>query len=175
VPTSEEIRFQTKSGLLTAARDGQSIELDFPATPPSECEAPAGLFAALGVAERPLYRSRFDYLVELPSERDVRDLEPDHGGLKSLGVRGVMVTAKGEGQFDVVSRFFAPGAGIDEDPVTGSAHCCIGPYWAGKLGKTSLRCYQASARGGSMRVQVKGDRVKLAGQAVTVMRGELLW
>lgn len=169
------IRFSTRSGVLTAARDGGEIELDFPATPPSPCDPPAGLFEALGVSERQVHRSRFDYLVELGSEPEVRSLKPDHGGLRSLGVRGVMVTARGEGEYDVVSRFFAPGAGIDEDPVTGSAHCCIGPYWAERLKKTTLRCFQASARGGSMRVKVLGERVKLLGQAVTVMRGELLW
>ncbi len=107
--------------------------------------------------ERQVHRSRFDYLVELGSELEVRDLKPDHGGLRSLGVRGVMVTARGEGEHDVVSRFFAPGAGIDEDPVTGSAHCCIGPYWAERLKKTALRCFQASERGGSIRVKVLGE------------------
>ena len=175
VAKDSDIRFYTKSGLLTAVRDGHYIELDFPSTPPSPCDAPEGLFQALGVAPRAVHKSRFDYLVELESERDVRALRPDHTGLRSLGVRGVMVTARGEGQFDVVSRFFAPGAGIDEDPVTGSAHCCLGPYWAAKLGKTTLRCQQASARGGVLRVKVAGERVKLQGQAVTVMRAELLW
>jgi len=175
VPGESEIRFYTKSGLLTASREGHYIELDFPATPPSVCDAPEGLFQALGVAPTTVYKSRFDYLVELGSEHEVRALRPDHSGLRSLGVRGVMVTAKGEGLFDVVSRFFAPGAGIDEDPVTGSAHCCLGPYWAPKLGKTTLRCQQASARGGVLRVRVAGDRVKLQGQAVTVLRAELLW
>lgn len=175
VPAQDEIRFYTKSGLLTAVRDGHHIELDFPATPPSPCDAPEGLFEALGVPVSQVYKSRFDFLVELPSERDVRAVRPDHGALKKLGVRGVMITARGDGLFDVASRFFAPGAGIDEDPVTGSAHCCIGPFWAERLGKTTLRCFQASERGGSLRVKVAGDRVKLAGQALTVLRGELLW
>jgi PhzF family phenazine biosynthesis protein len=168
VPAGRDIRFSTRSGALTAARDGVHIELDFPATPPAPCDAPEGLFASLGIAPRQVLKSRFDYLVELADEAEVRRLSPDHAGLRSLGVRGVMVTA-----FDVVSRFFAPGAGIDEDPVTGSAHCCIGPYWAERLGKAELRCFQASARGGAMRVKVMGERVKLSGQAVTVMRGEL--
>ncbi len=105
----------------------------------------------------------------------MRKLTPDHGALRKLGVRGVMVTARGTGPFDVVSRFFAPGAGIDEDPVTGSAHCCIGPYWAPKLGKSRLNCHQASARGGALKVEMVGDRVKLRGQAVTVLKSELLW
>jgi PhzF family phenazine biosynthesis protein len=174
-PTDRELRFLTKSGLLTAARDGDLIELDFPATPPAPAEAPKDLFASLGVPATAVHKSRFDYLVELPSEGEVRRLRPDFGRLRELGVRGVMVTARGEGEYDIVSRFFAPGSGIDEDPVTGSAHCCLGPYWAARLGKTTLRCYQASERGGVLRVHVKGDRVKLAGHAVTVVRGELLW
>lgn len=170
-----EIRFRTRSGLLTAARDGDQIELDFPSTPPSPCEAPSGLLDALGTRAKAVYKSRFDYLVEVESEAEVRRLAPDHSSLKKLDVRGIMVTARGEGDFDVVSRFFAPGSGIDEDPVTGSAHCCLGPYWGGKLGKSTLRCYQASERGGVVRVKLAGDRVKLQGRAVTVMRGELLW
>lgn len=178
-PAGQEIRFHTRSGLLTAARDGRHIELDFPATPPSPCDAPAGLLEALGAGApmqaKAVQKSRFDYLVELESEAEVRALRPDHSALRSLGARGIMVTARGEGQFDVVSRFFAPGSGIDEDPVTGSAHCCLGPYWAAKLGKTALDCYQASERGGVVRVKVAGDRVKLQGLAVTVMRAELLW
>jgi len=175
VPLHDEIRFYTKSGLLTASRDGHYIELDFPATPPSPCEPPQGLFAALGIGPTQVWKSRFDYLVEVESETVLRHLRPDHGVLRSLGVRGVMVTARCDGVFDVVSRFFAPGAGIDEDPVTGSAHCCLGPYWGRKLAKTTLRCFQASERGGVVRVKLAGDRVKLQGQAVTVLRGELLW
>ncbi|MFO0587269.1 MAG: PhzF family phenazine biosynthesis protein [Polyangiaceae bacterium] len=175
VPKDSDIRFYTRSGLLTATRHGHHIELDFPATPPAPCDPPTGLFLGLGVADSAVYKSRFDYLVELASEEDVRRLTPDHSALRSLGVRGVMVTARGKGPFDVVSRFFAPGAGIDEDPVTGSAHCCIGPYWAERLGKTKMTCYQASARGGVLKVEVAGDRVKLRGQAVTVLRSELLW
>lgn len=175
VPRADEIRFYTKSGLLTATRDGHLIELDFPATPPKPCDPPPGLLAALGVGDTPVHKSRFDYLVELPSERDVRAVAPDQRALKELGVRGVMITARGDGLFDVVSRFFAPGSGIDEDPVTGSAHCCLGPYWGEKLGKSTLRCFQASERGGVVRVKLAGDRVKLAGQALTILRGELLW
>ncbi len=174
-PLDSEIRFHTRSGLLTARRDGEAIELDFPATPPAPCEAPPGLLEALGTTATAVQKSRFDYLVELGSEAEVRRLTPDFFALRSLGVRGIMVTARGEGEIDVVSRFFAPGSGIDEDPVTGSAHCCLGPYWGGKLGKTTLRCYQASERGGFVRVELVGDRVRLQGRAVTVMRGDLLW
>lgn len=174
-PAGEELRFQTRSGLLTAARAGDRIELDFPATPPSACEPPEGLLRALGTAALAVQKSRFDYLVEVESAAEVRRLRPDFTALRSLGVRGIMVTARGDEAYDVVSRFFAPGAGIDEDPVTGSAHCCLGPYWGGKLGKTSLVCHQASERGGVLHVLLQGDRVKLRGHAVTVMRGELLW
>lgn len=174
-PAGQELRFFTRSGPLSASRKGTLIELDFPASPPSECDAPAGLLDALGAQANAVGKSRFDYLVELSSETAVRELRPNFSALRSLGARGVMVTARGQGDYDVVSRFFAPGSGIDEDPVTGSAHCCLGPYWAPKLGKTSLRCYQASERGGVVHVELVGDRVKLRGSAVTVMRADLLW
>ena len=110
----------------------------------------------------------------MESEADLRALSPDHSRLRKLPVRGIIVTARGTGEFDFVSRFFAPGSGIDEDPVTGSAHTALGPYWAGRLGKNEFTAFQASARGGVVRVRVEGDRVKLGGQAVTVMTGELL-
>jgi PhzF family phenazine biosynthesis protein len=109
----------------------------------------------------------------LPSESAVRGLQPDHAVLRQLPVRGVIVTSRGE-SYDFVSRFFAPGSGIDEDPVTGSAHCCLAPYWSERLGKNDFRAYQASPRGGELRVRLDGDRVKLAGRAVTVLRGELV-
>ena len=129
----------------------------------------------LGVAPRYVGRTCFDYLVELESEDQVRALAPDFGTLKQLGVRGVIVTARsGNGSCDFVSRFFAPGAGIDEDPVTGSAHCGLAPFWAGRMGKKELIGHQVSQRGGVVRVRLEGDRVKLGGQAVTVLRGELL-
>jgi PhzF family phenazine biosynthesis protein len=169
------IRFETKSGTLTAARHEALIELDFPATRPEPCEAPEGLLEALGSKGRKgVYKSRFDYLVELESADEVRRLAPDLQRLRALRVRGVIVTAPGDGGVDVVSRFFAPGAGVDEDPVTGSAHCAIGPYWADRLGRSTLRCYQASRRGGHLIVHVAGDRVKLRGSAVATVRGELV-
>lgn len=171
----KQARFHTKSGLLTADQRGEWIELDFPETGPAEAEALPGLLEALGVAA-PAYvgKTRFDYFVELPAEEAVRELAPDIAGLRALNVRGVIVTAAAAGGYiHVVSRFFAPGAGIDEDPVTGSAHCALGPYWSEKLGREELICYQASARGGIVRVRPVGQRVKLAGKAVTVLRGEL--
>src|SRR5437588_1584400 len=130
----------------------------------------------LGVKQAPFVgKNVFDYLVEVDSEETLRGLSPDHAALRKLGVRGVIVTARSATpEFDFVSRFFAPGSGIDEDPVTGSAHTALGPYWAERLGKTELVAYQAFARGGVVRVRVAGDRVILGGQAVTVMTAELL-
>jgi len=120
-------------------------------------------------------RNDFDYLVEVDSEDTLRALSPDHSTLRKIPVRGVIVTAPSSTpEFDFVSRFFAPGSGVDEDPVTGSAHTALGPYWAGRLGKTEFTAYQASARGGVVRVRLNGDRVILGGQAVTVMTAELL-
>ncbi|HUU46609.1 MAG TPA: PhzF family phenazine biosynthesis protein [Acidobacteriota bacterium] len=171
---NEEARFHTKSGLLTARRDGDWIELDFPARPAQPVDCPPGLAEALGATLLHVNKTRYDYLVEVESERTVRQLSPDFGRLKALGVRGVIVTSRATmAGYDFVSRFFVPDAGIDEDPVTGSAHCSLGSYWADVLGKTEFLAYQASARGGTVRVRVDGERIKLQGQAVTVMRAEL--
>lgn len=175
LPPAEPARFHTASGLLTAERRERAIELDFPARIAVEVEAPPGLAEAIGLAPRFVGKSRYDYLLEVPSEEEVRAAAPDSARLRALQVRGVIVTARSEaGPYDFVSRFFAPGAGIDEDPVTGSAHCTLGPFWAARLGKSSLLGWQASARGGAVRVRVDGERVKLGGHAVTVLRGELL-
>ncbi len=171
----ETIRFHTRSGLLTASRRGDHIELDFPATPESACEAPAGLVEALGVEPLFVGKSAFDYLVLLKNAAAVRSASPDFGRLGKISARGVVVTAPSDDpRFDFVSRFFAPAAGIDEDPVTGSAHCCLAPFWQGRLGKAEMDAYQASARGGVLKVRVEGDRVKIGGRAVTVLRGELV-
>ncbi len=175
VKPDQEARFQTKSGLLTATKQGDEIELNFPATPPDPVKDSPGLADALGVQSVYLGQSRFDYLVRVASEGEVRIAKPDFVKLKELGVRGVMLTSASESEeFDFISRFFAPGAGIDEDPVTGSAHCCLGPYWSEELGKKEMVAYQASARGGVVRVRVGEERVYLGGKAVTVMTGELL-
>jgi PhzF family phenazine biosynthesis protein len=171
---AERARFHTKSGLLTAERRSEWIELDFPAVVETRVDAPAGLIEALGV--KPVYFgcNKLDYLVEADSEETIRKMAPDFTALKRVGVRGIMVTSRAStAPYDFVSRFFAPGSGIDEDPVTGSSHCCLGPYWEKRLGKSEFLAYQASARGGIVRVRVTGDRVKLGGQAVTVLRGEL--
>lgn len=169
-------RFFTKSGELTARSlsDGW-IELDFPANPTRPAEAPAELAAALGVTPLFVGRDRFDYLVLVDDAAHIRTMAPDMSLLKKVETRGVMVTAPGdEPGVDFVSRFFCPLLGMDEDPVTGSAHCVLGPFWRGKLGKDEMLAYQASRRGGYMKVTVKGDRVALAGQACTVLRCELL-
>jgi len=168
-------RFHTKSGVLTATRRGPWIELDFPATQEEAADPPDGLADALGVT--PLYvgKSRFDYMVEVDREDRVRALAPDFARLRQLPVRGVMVTSRATTPgVDFVSRFFAPGAGVDEDPVTGSAHCCLTPYWSRKLGRTEFIAQQVSKRGGTLRLSLDGDRVRMRGQAVTVLRGELL-
>jgi len=171
----EVARYHTQSGVLQARQVDGLIELDFPSTPPEDCDIPDGLLEALGLESAVnVGRPRFDYLVEVESEDIVRTLTPDFAKLLFLGVRGVMVTAiSSSDEYDFVSRFFAPGAGIDEDPVTGSAHCALTPYWSAKLGKTELSAYQASDRGGRLRCTLAGDRVKLAGSAITVLRGEL--
>lgn len=173
--TQEEAHFHTQSGLLKARPVADWIELDFPAVIAKE-EAPAtGLVEALGVTPTYVGRNQFDYIVEVDSADTVRQMTPDHAALRKIDVRGVMVTARHDDpQFDFISRFFAPGSGIDEDPVTGSAHCCLTPYWADKLDKQELLAYQASPRGGVVRVRNTGDRVVLSGQAVTVMRGHLI-
>jgi predicted PhzF superfamily epimerase YddE/YHI9 len=172
---SEVARFHTRSGVLTAARQGSMIWLDFPATPSRPVDAPPELRSGIGVAMSYVGRTPFDYLVELGSDAQVRALEPDLNALARLGARGVIVTAPSDdSHHDFVSRFFAPGSGIAEDPVTGSAHCGLGPFWGERFGKRELVGYQASSRGGTVRVRLEGQRAHLGGQAVTVMRGELL-
>lgn len=173
--STAQARFHTKSGLLTADRRDSWIELDFPTTIASPAPPPPGLIDALGVQPRFVGRSRFDYLIEVDSESTVRRLEPDLNALARVDARGVIVTSLADKKsgYDFVSRFFAPQSGVPEDPVTGSAHCALTPYWSAKLGKQELVAYQASARGGVVRVRLNAERVKLAGQAVTVLRGEL--
>ena len=176
VPPDQTLRFHTKSGVLTADRRGDWIELDFPARIETPAPAPEGLTAALGLTA-PRYVGRFnnDYLIEVESESIVAGLAPDFSRLRALPVRGVIVTSRASSAgVDFVSRFFAPGAGVDEDPVTGSAHCLLTPYWHQRLGRTELIARQLSARGGLLRLSLDGDRVRISGQAVTVVRGELL-
>jgi PhzF family phenazine biosynthesis protein len=176
LPLGAEARFRSRSGVLAAVRRGGWIELDFPSRPtePAPAGWTAGLAAALGV--KPLFvgRSVEDALVEVAGEPRVRGLKPDIARLERLSVRGVIVTSRASTRgFDFVSRFFAPAVGIPEDPVTGSAHCVLAPFWAGRLGKPSLTALQASPRGGVLKVSARGNRVKIAGQAVTVFRAVL--
>jgi PhzF family phenazine biosynthesis protein len=173
LPPDAPARFHTRSGLLTCELQGDWIEMDFPAKVSEAAEAPPQLGQALGAELKYTGKNQFDYLVEVADEATLRSLNPNHYLLRQLPVRGVIVTARGA-TYDFVSRFFAPGSGIDEDPVTGSAHTALAPFWAARLGKSQMTGYQASARGGVVRVRIEGDRVFLAGQAVIVLRGELL-
>jgi len=172
---ADHVKFDSVSGPLTARRDDGLLVLDFPARPAEPAPPAAGLLAALGAAS-PVWtgQAKDDIMVVLGREEEVTGLRPDIEALATLGTRGVIVTAPAARPgADFVSRFFAPGVGIAEDPVTGSAHCTLGPYWAGRLGRPDLTGYQASARGGRVKVRVEGDRVLLAGRAVTVFSGEL--
>jgi PhzF family phenazine biosynthesis protein len=174
ISPGQEARFYTQSGLLTAQRRGEWIELNFPAVIESPSAPPSGLAEALGTELGYVGKNKFDYIVELKSEETVRMLQPNFTALKSLGVRGVIVTSRSDKpEYDFISRFFAPGSGIDEDPVTGSAHACLGPFWSGRLGKSEFTAYQASPRGGIVRVRLNDGRVILGGKAITVLRGEM--
>lgn len=175
VAIEQSIRFHTRSGILTASRNGDFIELDFPAVPVMECEAPAGLLDALDVEPSFVGKTKFDAFVVVESEKAVRALQPDFRRLAEIPTRGFIVTSQSDdAKFDFVSRFFAPAAGIDEDPVTGSAHCSLAPFWAERLGKSEMTGFQASYRGGVVQVRLNGERVILGGKAVTVLRGELV-
>ncbi len=167
------LRFHTRSGLITVTRDDPWLELDFPARPAVPCEAPAGLADALGAAPVAVGLAR-DLVVELADAATVRALAPDQARLAALDVFAVCVTAAGDRDgVDLVSRFFAPREGIPEDPVTGSAHCTLVPWWAARLGREEMVAHQVSPRGGEIRCRLLGDRVRLRGQAVTWLAGEL--
>jgi PhzF family phenazine biosynthesis protein len=175
VAGAQAIRFHTeRSGMLVCERRDGRIAMDFPASPVTALPAPADLAKTLGAEPVWVGRSEFDLFCELAGANAVRELRPDLAALAKLPFRGVIVTARGEDGFDCVSRFFAPGVGVPEDPVTGSAHCALAPYWATKLGRTELRGWQASRRGGEVRMTLAGDRVWLGGTAITVWQGELL-
>ena len=169
-------KYETQSGQLSAeyAPSG-AITLDFPSTPPVETDPPDTLLKALGTEATYVGRSTHDYIVEVASAEIVRSLAPDLGLLKEVETRGVIVTAMGDSaEFDFISRFFAPRVGIPEDPVTGSAHCCLAPYWAKRLDKQALTGYQASSRGGQVKVALAGDRIKLGGKAKILVRGDYI-
>ncbi len=168
--------FHTKSGLLRAELKGGWIELDFPRLSEEPVESPTDLARGLGAKSLYVGKCGFMYLAELESEEVVRALKPDFSILGKSEIGSVIVTSRASTKgYDFVSRFFAPIVGIDEDPVTGSAHCCLGPYWSKKLGKNEFVAFQASARGGVLKVRVTGDRVFLGGRAVTVLKGEILY
>ncbi|HEY8500945.1 MAG TPA: PhzF family phenazine biosynthesis protein [Clostridia bacterium] len=169
----EEAVFSTKSGLLTAKYNYGWIELNFPATPEEKADVPPELTEALAVNLVYTGKNIFDYIIEVESEDEVKNIKPDFTKLMKVQMRGVIVTAQSS-EYDFVSRFFAPEIGIFEDPVTGSSHCCLGPYWKKKLGKDRFIAYQASKRGGVLKVQVSRERVLISGKAVTVMEGVLL-
>jgi PhzF family phenazine biosynthesis protein len=181
IESPEPLSFSTKSGVLTAVPVGDGlVQMDFPADPPDVAYGGGpfsdGLAAALGASVVGVHRGRFDLLVEVEDAEAVRSLAPDFGSLAGYDARGVIVTAPGDGLHgaDFVSRCFYPAAGIDEDPVTGSAHCTLASFWCTRLGRPSLVGWQASPRGGRVGVELSGDRVLLTGRAVTVLRGELL-
>jgi PhzF family phenazine biosynthesis protein len=174
VAPQKPARFSTRSGELVATPLGRRIELDFPARPPSEAEAPEGMLEALGVTSSFVGLDPDDYIVLLEDEEAVRRCAPNFTALGEIETRGVIITGPAaQPEVDFVSRFFAPRLGIDEDPVTGSAHCSLTPFWASRLGKTRLTARQLSARGGELEVELVGDRVKLRGTCVTVLRGNL--
>jgi PhzF family phenazine biosynthesis protein len=174
LPRDQEARFHTRSGLLKANPESGWITMDFPATPPEPCEVPEGLFPSLRLTGGSVFRTRFDYLVSIESAEELRRLAPDLAAVRKIESRGVIVTSRSDRpDADFVSRFFAPQSGVDEDPVTGSTHCALAPYWADRLGRKRLTGYQASRRGGIVRVEHAGDRVMLSGKAVTVYRATL--
>lgn len=181
IDPADPLIFESRSGDLPVTRVEENIQLDFPATPAEPCEIPDGLVDSFQYNGRPIVplfagRSRFDYFLVIDSETQVRELDVDFRRLLECECRGVIVTAVADAHTpcDFVSRFFGPAAGVDEDPVTGSAHCCLAVYWASQLGRSDLQGYQASARGGLVQMELRGDRVLLQGTAVTVLRGELL-
>ncbi|OOQ59440.1 PhzF family phenazine biosynthesis protein [Mucilaginibacter pedocola] len=169
----DTIHFDTKQvGTLTVTRTGDKYTLDFPSRPPIAVDAPEGLLASLGgKTPKSIWRSR-DYMLVYEKEEDIAELTPNHAALSKIDTIGVIVTAPGN-EVDFVSRFFAPAASVPEDPVTGSAHCNLIPYWAEKLGKTKLHAYQISPRKGELWCELKGDRVLMSGKAVTYMKGEI--
>lgn len=167
-----EVRFQTRSGELRVQRAADSLVMDLPSRPAAACEAPAGLAAALGAPPRQVLKAR-DLLCVYDTEQQVRELRPRFAEVTALGVHAVIVTAPGAG-CDFVSRFFAPSVGVDEDPVTGSAHCTLVPYWAGRLGRNRLSARQVSTRGGELNCELRGDRVTLGGRAITVLEGQIV-
>jgi PhzF family phenazine biosynthesis protein len=175
VANGEEIYFQTKSGVLTAKQVEDFIELNFPIEPAESCEAPAFLVEGLGVTPEYVGKNRMDYIVEVDCEATLLNLKPNFAVLARVGGRGIIVTSKAEAEkYDFVSRCFYPAVGVNEDPVTGSAHCCLGPYWQKKLHKTKFKAMQISARGGVLFLDIRDERILIAGLAITTLQGSFL-
>jgi PhzF family phenazine biosynthesis protein len=173
-PGRDRVNFQTQqAGLLTVTRRGNELAMDFPAWVPNRVTAPPALAAALGSAPQDVLASPRDYLAIYERDKDVAALAPDFAAVAALDRRAVIVTAPGDGEVDFVSRFFAPASGIPEDPVTGSAHCTLIPYWAGRLGKTRLKARQISARVGDLSCEHRGERVTIAGRCVLYLEGTI--
>jgi PhzF family phenazine biosynthesis protein len=172
--SADRLEFQTHSGLLIASRAGDKIGLDFPADMPRILPASEQINKALGVEPLHIYRGREDLLVLIERAEDLYRLDPDMEQLSQINVRGVIVTANSErAEYDFISRFFAPSVGVPEDPVTGAAHCALGPFWGERLGKSVVKGFQASKRGGGIEVELMNERVKLIGSAITILKGEL--
>jgi len=175
-PPDREITFFTRSGILSARKQDDWIMLNFPSEPASELPIPPALAEAFGVELRYFGENRVDCIVEVESEEALCSLKPDFGKLQKFSARGFMVTSRSSSpEYDYISRFFAPGRGVNEDPATGSSHCCLGPFWQQRLHKNEFMAYQASLRGGVAKIRVLEDRVNIGGQAVTVLKGELLY
>ena len=171
---NQNIEFITRSGVLRVSKNEYLIELDFPSDPEQEAPIPKGLKEGLGINPTYIGKNRFDYLVQVEGEEKVRSLNPNFDLLKTVLARGIIVTSVCESEeYDFVSRFFAPSSGINEDPVTGSAHCCLGPFWEKKLSKPKLKGLQVSKRGGVVHVSLVKNGVLLGGEAVTIFRGEM--
>jgi PhzF family phenazine biosynthesis protein len=171
----EELHFQTKSGRLSAKKAGEQLQLNFPLELEVKCDAPMFLLESLGVTPLYIGKNRMDYIIEVASEEIVRGLKPDFNLLQQVKSRGVIVTSKSDSEkYDFVSRCFYPATGVNEDPVTGSAHCCLGPYWQAKLKKSEMTASQVSQRGGDLELKIEGHRILISGQAITTLRGTLV-
>ena len=172
-PARNEVVFHTRSGTLTVERADTGYVMDFPSKPPERIAAPSGFADALGVVPSEVLANDFNYMAVLQSAQAVRELVPDMAAIARMDRPGVCVTAPGDNGYDFVSRYFVPAKGVPEDPVTGSTHCMLTPYWADRLGKTNLLAFQASRRGGEIACRLVGDRVELQGSCVFYLEGEV--
>jgi PhzF family phenazine biosynthesis protein len=168
-----KVVFHSVSGALTVSRSGAGYVMDFPARPSQEVPTPPGLAEALGIMPVQVYVNSFNYMAILENAQMVRQIAPEMPTIARMDRPGVIVTAPGDGPYDFISRYFAPAKGIPEDPVTGAAHCMLAPYWAGRLGKSTLRAFQASRRGGEVVCRLAGDRIELEGSCVFYLEGEV--